>query len=64
VVEYYNTVRLHGAIGYIAPADKLAGKESAIFAMRDNKLEQVRERRKRIRINRQNSLTAQPAFSN
>ena len=63
-VEHYNTVRLHSAIGYIAPADKLAGKETAIFAARDNKLEQARERRKQNRLNRQNSLTAQPAFSN
>jgi putative transposase len=63
-VEYYNTVRLHSAIGYIAPADKLAGKEAAIFAARDTKLETARQRRKRNRINRQHSLTAQPAFSN
>lgn len=63
-VAHYNTVRLHSAIGYIAPADKLAGKETAIFAARDNKLEAARERRKQARINRQNSLTAQPAFSN
>jgi transposase InsO family protein len=63
-VEHYNTVRLHSAIGYIAPADKLAGKETAIFAARDTKLEAARERRKQARINRQNSLTAQPAFSN
>ena len=34
-VEHYNTVRLHSAIGYITPADKLAGKEEAIFAARD-----------------------------
>jgi transposase InsO family protein len=63
-VEHDNTVRLHSAIGYIAPADKLAGKETAIFAARDTKLEAARERRKQARINRQNSLTAQPAFSN
>jgi hypothetical protein len=31
-------VRLHSAIGYITPADKLAGKEEAIFAARDQKL--------------------------
>jgi hypothetical protein len=48
----------------LARADKLAGKEMAIFAARDNKLEQARERRKLNRINRLNSLTAQPAFSN
>jgi putative transposase len=26
-VEHYNSVRLHSAMGYITPADKLAGKE-------------------------------------
>jgi putative transposase len=45
-VEHYNTVRLHSAIGYIAPKDKLEGKEKEIFAARDRKLEEARERRK------------------
>jgi transposase InsO family protein len=29
-VSYYNTLRLHGAIAYITPADKLAGRAEAI----------------------------------
>ena len=37
-VAHYNEVRLHSAIGYVAPADKLAGREPAIFAERDRKL--------------------------
>src|SRR5712691_2652416 len=37
-VEHYNTVRLHAAIGYVTPADKLAGRDVAIFAARDQKL--------------------------
>jgi putative transposase len=37
-VEHYNGVRLHSAIGCIAPADKLAGREAEIFAVRDRKL--------------------------
>ena len=45
-VEHYNTVRLHSAIGYVAPADKLAGREPAIFAERDRKLDEARARRK------------------
>ena len=45
-VEHYNQVRLHSAIGYIAPADKLAGREAEIFAARDRKLNEARERRK------------------
>jgi putative transposase len=44
-VEHYNTVRLHSAIGYVAPADKLAGREAAIFVERDRKLEEARGRR-------------------
>lgn len=45
-VEHYNTIRLHSAIGYVAPADKLAGREPAIFAERDRKLDEARARRK------------------
>ena len=44
-VEHYNQVRLHSAIGYITPADKLAGREAEIFADRDRKLEAAREQR-------------------
>jgi len=45
-VEYYNTVRLHSALGYITPKDKLEGNEQTIFQERDRKLEDARERRK------------------
>ena len=45
-VEHYNNVRLHSAVGYVAPADKLAGREGEIFAARDRKLAEARERRK------------------
>jgi len=45
-VEHYNQVRLHSAIGYVAPADKLTGREGEIFAARDRKLAEARERRK------------------
>ena len=48
-VEYYNTKRLHSAIGYITPKDKLEGKEKDIFAERDRKLYVARERRKAMR---------------
>jgi len=44
-VEYYNTVRLHGALGYVTPADKLAGRERQIWDARDAKLQAARERR-------------------
>ena len=45
-VGHYNQVRLHSAIGYIAPAAKLAGCETAISAERDRKLSTARERRR------------------
>jgi putative transposase len=44
-VEHYNTVRLHGALGYVTPADKLAGRERQIWDARDAKFEAARERR-------------------
>ena len=48
-VEHYNELRLHSAIGYVAPADKLAGREAEIFAASDRKLADARERRKEQR---------------
>jgi len=45
-VEHYNTARLHSAIGYIAPVDKLNGRENDIFKERDRKLEDARNQRK------------------
>jgi transposase InsO family protein len=44
-VEDYNHVRLHSALGYVAPADKLAGREQVIYDERDHKLEEARARR-------------------
>jgi hypothetical protein len=48
-VTHYNGVRLHGAIGYVAPRDKLLGREGEIFAERDRKLEAARQRRQQQR---------------
>ena len=45
-VAHYNEERLHSAIGYIAPRDKLEGRAKAIFDERKRKLHQARERRK------------------
>lgn len=45
-VEYYNHERLHSAIGFITPADMLAGRSDAIWAARDQKLEAARNRRR------------------
>lgn len=48
-VEYYNTKRLHSAIGYVTPQDILEGRQAAIHQARDRKLEQARQRRKERR---------------
>jgi len=44
-VTYYNTERLHSAIGYVTPRDKLEGHEQSIFAERNRRLVKARKRR-------------------
>ncbi|MBF0261220.1 MAG: transposase [Magnetococcales bacterium] len=44
-VEHYNTVRLHSAIGYVTPADRLAGRHTEIEEARKQKLEEARANR-------------------
>ncbi len=48
-VTHYNQIRLHSAIGYVTPKDKLEGREEEIFAQRDRKLAEARERRRAAR---------------
>ena len=45
-VTHYNTVRLHSAIGFVTPHDKLAGRERDNWRERDRKLELAREQRR------------------
>jgi transposase InsO family protein len=45
-VDHYNHHRLHSAIGFITPADMLAGRAEAIWAARDQKLEAARAKRR------------------
>lgn len=48
-VNKYNDERLHSAIGYVTPKDKLLGREQEIFDERDRKLAEAREQRARKR---------------
>ena len=44
-VDHYNNVRLHSAIGYITPKDRLEGNHLIIFSERRCKLQQARANR-------------------
>jgi putative transposase len=57
-VEHYNHVRLHSAIGYVTPQDRLLGNDAAIHAARDRKLAEAREYRKTLRQTRHDQLEA------
>ena len=63
-VAYYNEVRLHSAISYVTPRDKLEGRAEAILARRQEKLQAARTRRKetaeRIRTEQPLTLTQRP----
>lgn len=49
-IVYYNTVRLHSAIGYITPEDRLNDLGKQIHSERDRKLAEARERRRLARL--------------
>lgn len=48
-IQHYNCVRLHSAIGYITPEDRLNDLGQVIADERDRKLEEARERRRLLR---------------
>ena len=60
-VLHYNTVRLHSAIGYITPLDKLTCREAEIFAARDRKLAEARQRRQEQRQAAREPVPTAPA---
>lgn len=60
-VEHYNSVRLHSAIGYLAPKDKLEGRAEQIWKQRDEKLEAAREARRQKRAHKSLPTTVNPA---
>ncbi|MEN8131468.1 MAG: IS3 family transposase [Pseudomonadota bacterium] len=47
-VNEYNNERLHSAIGYITPRDKLEGRAESIFAQRRQKLESAVKARSKV----------------
>lgn len=59
-VDHYNNERLHSAIGYIAPEDKLQDRDKAIFEERKRKLQKAQARRK-ARFNCQRTALKQNA---
>jgi transposase InsO family protein len=62
-IDEYNQVRLHSALGYVTPADILAGRETAIYAQRDQKLEAARQRRRDKRQASRLAAVAPPALA-
>jgi putative transposase len=59
-VAHYNHVRLHSAIGYVTPKDKLDGRDKEIFQGRDHKLAEAREQRKQVRQAQAQQRQCQP----
>jgi transposase InsO family protein len=48
-VNEYNKVRLHTALGYVTPFDKLMGRDQEVHAQRSRKLAEARARRRAAR---------------
>jgi putative transposase len=62
-VAYYNDARLHSAVGYITPHDRLHGRHAAIFDERDRKLAEARQRRQQLRQAQYERRQCQPTVT-
>ena len=57
-MEYYNTKRLHSALGYVVPKDLMEGRKEEIIKSREEKLRLGRQ--KRIEYYNKTYLTEKP----
>lgn len=55
-IAYYNNERLHSAIGFVAPIDRLTGRDMEIHKERERKLEERRADRKALRKEKKNTI--------